>query len=568
MHGRNAVRRASATTLVIASAALGLTVPTGPASAAPVSGCAPGVWKAEFFAGTTFAGKPKKTGCDDAIAENYGNGAPAGLPRDNFGVRWTTTRDFGSGGPFTLATEIQGGVRVYVDKTRAIDLWKSAKGIRKKSVRITVPQGKHTLRVEYANVTGPAAVKFTYAPVTGKPDDKVKPLAPAGTRAAYDAASGKATVTWAGNSELDLAGYQVHRRALPATGKPGPWQTVSGAKPVTRTSLTDRPAKDGSGYAYAVTAVDKAGNVSARSAEVRVTTPKPTPPAPAAPSAPAGLKVVSANGKQAELSWAKNTEPDVREYQVWRRAAGHDWELTATTAGTSAIDTPKDDGTAYEYAVVAVAEKTRSERSAPVSFTPEIRRPGEPGIPTGLKVTGIDGRRAKLSWDKSPYEDHVIAYRIWRRDAQHDWKAIGKSGSSVLSYTDDPTVDGTTYEYALSAVAVNEWEGKRSAQTVRFTPEFRGAPQPPFALEAYDTPQGVKLYWRSLDNAPSFRVYVRKEHGGPAFTLAGTLRNPGDGRLEFLDTNTGRDRLTYYVVAVSKDGVESGRSNLASVEKR
>ncbi|MGI5339108.1 fibronectin type III domain-containing protein [Streptomyces sp. CA-181903] len=564
MHGRNAVRRASATTLVIASAALGLTVPTGSALAAPVSGCAPGVWKAEFFAGTTFAGKPKKTACDDAIAENYGNGAPAGLPRDNFGVRWTTTRDFGSGGPFTLATEVQGGVRVYMDKTRAIDLWKSAKGTRKKSARISVPQGKHTLRVEYANVTGPAAVKFTYTPVTGKTDDKVKPLAPSGTRAAYDAASGKATVTWVKNSELDLAGYQVHRRTLPAAGKPGPWQAVSSGKPVTGTSFTDRPAKDGSGYAYAVTAVDKAGNVSPLSAEARVSTPRP---APTAPAAPAGLKATSSNGRQAELSWTKNTEPEVREYQVWRRAAGHDWELTGTTAETSAIDTPKDDGTTYEYAVVAVSEKARSERSAPVSFTPEARRPGEPGIPTGLKVTGIDGRRAKLTWDKGPSADRLIAYRVWRRDPRHDWKAIGKSSAGLPFYVDDPTVDGTTYEYALSGVALNEQEGKRSVQTVRFTPEFRGAPQPPFGLEAYDAPQGVQLYWRSLDNAPSFRIYVQREGDGPAFTTAGSVRNAGDGRLEFLDTNARRGSLTYYVVAVSKDGLESGRSDLVRVEK-
>ncbi len=81
------------------------------------------MFKRQFFANTTLSGTPRKTDCDSMINESWKNGAPAtGLPSNDFSVRWTVTRDFGSGGPFALATEAQDGIRVYVDGKRKIDL--------------------------------------------------------------------------------------------------------------------------------------------------------------------------------------------------------------------------------------------------------------------------------------------------------------------------------------------------------------------------------------------------------------------------------------------------------------
>ncbi|MBT2675496.1 hypothetical protein J7E95_32825, partial [Streptomyces sp. ISL-14] len=99
---------AAAATVVLATA--GTLLATTPASAAVT--CASPVFKRQFFANTTFSGTPKKTDCDSAIDQSW-SGAPAtGLPKDNFGVRWTLTRDFGSGGPFSLAASGLDGIRV------------------------------------------------------------------------------------------------------------------------------------------------------------------------------------------------------------------------------------------------------------------------------------------------------------------------------------------------------------------------------------------------------------------------------------------------------------------------
>ncbi|WP_067053506.1 hypothetical protein [Streptomyces sp. FXJ1.172] len=64
-----------------------------------------------------------RTDCDGAIGESWSGSPVTGVPKDNFGVRWSVTRDFGSGGPFTLAVSATDGIRVSMDGYRQIDMW-------------------------------------------------------------------------------------------------------------------------------------------------------------------------------------------------------------------------------------------------------------------------------------------------------------------------------------------------------------------------------------------------------------------------------------------------------------
>src|SRR5262249_48199574 len=145
--------------------------------------------------------------------------------------------------------------------------WKNVSTTVSKSVNVTVPSGKHTLRVDYVNWTGSAKVKFTYAPRTAATVDKVKPLVPTGTSVSYDQATGKAKLTWAKNKEMDLPRHRTYRRpkSAPAPGKP-PATTTS-------TSYTDTTLpKSGESFYYEVRAYDKAGNESPGTADQGVTT--------------------------------------------------------------------------------------------------------------------------------------------------------------------------------------------------------------------------------------------------------------------------------------------------------
>ncbi|CAM5335336.1 Fibronectin type III OS=Streptomyces glaucescens OX=1907 GN=SGLAU_00645 PE=4 SV=1 [Streptomyces glaucescens] len=94
-------RTGGAAVLSLATVLAGLAFPTTAHAAVDCSRPASG--RPSCCANTTLSGTPKATVCDTAIAENYGSGDPSGvsLPSDYFGVRWTTTRNFGSSSPST-----------------------------------------------------------------------------------------------------------------------------------------------------------------------------------------------------------------------------------------------------------------------------------------------------------------------------------------------------------------------------------------------------------------------------------------------------------------------------------
>jgi hypothetical protein len=103
-------------------------------AAGAVSRASP-VFERQFCANTTFAGTAKKTACDSAIDQKEpGHPRPrrrpaglpvcrsAGPPAHNVGVRWSVTRDFGSGGPFAVTAATRDGIRVCLDGTREVDV--------------------------------------------------------------------------------------------------------------------------------------------------------------------------------------------------------------------------------------------------------------------------------------------------------------------------------------------------------------------------------------------------------------------------------------------------------------
>ena len=101
--------------------------------------------------------------------------------------------------------------------------------------------------------------------------DIFPPDAPKGLVAvASQAADGSVSIdlSWQPNSEEDLAGYAVYRREGDAA-----WQKVSPAKPVVGPAFHDTQVQAGHTYSYAVTAVDRGGRESERSAAAAETTP-------------------------------------------------------------------------------------------------------------------------------------------------------------------------------------------------------------------------------------------------------------------------------------------------------
>ncbi|WP_063777118.1 fibronectin type III domain-containing protein [Streptomyces humi] len=438
---------AAAAVLATAGTLLGGTAVTASAATA----CTSPVYKRQLFANTTFKGTPKKTDCDSAIDQSW-SGAPAsGLPKDDFGVRWTVTRDFGSGGPFALAASGLDGIRVYVDGTRRVDLWKNTSKSVSRTVNVTVPSGKHTIRVDYVNWTGAAKVRFAYTPRTSASVDKVKPLTPAGAAVSYDAATGRARLTWSKNKEMDLSGYRVYRRPQ-GTSFGGTPLATTGATSYTDSSLP----VDGKVYYYEVRAYDKAGNASAGSADQKVTTADRT-----APERVTGVAVrASTAGNVA--TWQASSAQDLDHYELWASRGGEpDPDGPEFLGLPSFTDATAEAGTSYTYTVRAV---DTAGNVSPVSAPVTVTRPAASAVaaPAGLTATPADAATG-LSWTPSG-DPAVTGYHVYRRNVFNGaWTLLG-SGPAA-SYEDTSAPRHKAYYY----VAAVDGDGTESAPSAELT---------------------------------------------------------------------------------------------------
>ncbi|MEV0034757.1 PA14 domain-containing protein [Streptomyces sp. NPDC050804] len=498
---RTRLQAAAAVAVLATTGTLLCAVTAGAAVAA--TGCSTNVFKRELFSGTSFSGKAKKTDCDSTISENWGSGAPAsGLPKENFGVRWSVSRDFGSGGPFSFAAESFDGIRVYLDGTRKIDLWKNVSTTQKKTVNVTVPKGKHTLRIDYVNWTGSAKVKFAYTPRTTKGVDKTAPLVPAGAAATYSASTRRATVTWSKNKEMDLAGYRVLRR-------PGGSATWTQVASTTGSSYADTPPATGETYYYEVRAHDRTGNVSAGSTDRPVTTVDRTPPA-----APAGLTVRAVH-TGTTLTWQKTAGASAYTVSRANAVSGTVTQL-GPAPGTSFTDTTAPFGIAYVYRVAAVDAAGNTGPAATASGTRPV------AVPVLVSATSTpDGDAVNLLWSV-PRDADAPYFRLYRtltspvirqNSTEHgcDMKLMRYEGDNALYGCEADNVEtGRTYHYAVAAVSRSYPAESALSNEVAVTVRDTAPPAPVAGLTAEATEYGFVLDWEPGSEGDILRYTVHR----------------------------------------------------------
>lgn len=114
-------------------------------------------WRSTFFAGRDLAGRALLTTNEPDINFNWGNGAPPGVPVDDFSARFERTLDL-SYGNYELAVTMDDGARVYVDDSLIINAWNEGSA-RTRTAQLVL-SGPRRFRIEYFEATGTAQIQF------------------------------------------------------------------------------------------------------------------------------------------------------------------------------------------------------------------------------------------------------------------------------------------------------------------------------------------------------------------------------------------------------------------------
>jgi hypothetical protein len=119
-------------------------------------------WQGEYFSNSTLSGNPALVRNDVGIDFNWGDGAPAtGLPADRFSARWTRRVRFDEG-TYRFIAAADDGVRLWIDDQLIIDQWHDGP-LTPYSADVSLAKGRHSIRLEYYENVGGAAVNLTWA---------------------------------------------------------------------------------------------------------------------------------------------------------------------------------------------------------------------------------------------------------------------------------------------------------------------------------------------------------------------------------------------------------------------
>lgn len=122
-------------------------------------------WKAEYFNNLYLSGAPVMIRDDGQgfLDFDWGEGSPnssCGVAVDNFSARWTRTVYFPAGDyEFKIASD--DGVRFYVDGALQLDRWVE-RAMATDTVKLTLSEGNHALKVEYFEKGGLAALDLSW----------------------------------------------------------------------------------------------------------------------------------------------------------------------------------------------------------------------------------------------------------------------------------------------------------------------------------------------------------------------------------------------------------------------
>lgn len=118
-------------------------------------------WRGEYYANPTLTGEPIYVRNDAKIDFNWGGGSPdPRIPADGFSARWSRQQFF-SQGLYRFSIFPDDGVRFWIDGQLHVDEWHDSL-LLPYSFDLYMPQGYHSLWLEYYENLGGAMIEFTW----------------------------------------------------------------------------------------------------------------------------------------------------------------------------------------------------------------------------------------------------------------------------------------------------------------------------------------------------------------------------------------------------------------------
>ncbi len=211
---------------------------------------------------------------------------------------------------------------------------------------------------------------------------------------------------------------------------------------VTTTRYTASGLTPGAVYSFKVKAGDAAGNISAASNTVTVTTLLVVQADTLAPSAPQDLSASSVGSSQVFLNWSASSDDiGVTAYLVYR-----DGVNIASTANLGYQVTGLSPMTAYSFCVVARdAAGHLSPASTVLQLATNDRDTQPPAAPAGLTASTVGENAVTLSWAAATDDTGVVSYTVYQN-------GVSVGSTADTTFTVNSLLTNTQYAFYVAAV--------------------------------------------------------------------------------------------------------------------
>src|SRR5205809_3508157 len=343
--------------------------------------------------------------------------------------------------PASLTASAVSSSRIYLSWSAATDnVGVIRYGVYRDGVRIAYISG-----TSYANTGLSAATTYSYtvaaydaagnvsapsAPLsvtTLPPADTTAPTTPTGLAASAVTSTSLTLYLGPATDNVGVTGYRVYVNG-----------TLLLSSSSTSVQITGLSAS--TPYSFTVSAFDAAGNASASSAPLSVTTP-PLPDT-TAPTTPTGLAASAVTSTSLTLSWSPASDNvGVTGYRVYVNGT-----LVVSSSSTSVPITELLAGGTLPFTFAARHSSGHaSAPSAPLSVTtPALADTTAPTTPTGLAASALTLTSLTLSWSSATDNVGVTGYRVYR-----DGTLVASPSGTSISITG--LLAGTLYSFTVSA---------------------------------------------------------------------------------------------------------------------